>query len=146
MAGEEVGCLEVSTTTIEPGDDIDEEKEEKEEEDDDGKMELDEGGTTVATSDNNKNDVNIAIEEKVKVDEEETVELQNYQALDRGFFGRFEVPSVVGFGNPRFIRPDAKTYGRRKKKTRNRERNASTRGRKAGIEQNQRRWAHMADV
>lgn len=65
--------------------DIDEEKEEKEEEDDDGKMELDDGGTTVATSDN-KNDVNVAIEEKVKVDEEETVELQNYPGSRPWFF------------------------------------------------------------
>lgn len=65
--------------------DIDEEKEEKEEEDDDGKMELDGGGTTVATSDN-KNDVNVAIEEKVKVDEEETVELQNYPGSRPWFF------------------------------------------------------------
>ena len=85
--GKGIGCLEVSTTTIEWRCDIDEEKEEKEEEDDDGKMELDEGGTTVATSDNNKNDVNIAIEEKVKVDEEETVELQNYPGSGPWFFG-----------------------------------------------------------
>ena len=64
--GKGIGCLEVSTTTITIGRcDIDEgERGKDEEEDDDGKMELDEGGTTNATSDNNKNDVNIAIEEK----------------------------------------------------------------------------------